>query len=784
MNKPYLDFLKTKRHKIVDCGINIQTTSIHPKLFEWQKDIVRWACRKGRCAIFLDTGLGKTFIQLEWARLIGERTLIIAPLSVARQTVREAKKIDIDVTYVRSHTDITDDNKLWITNYEMASQFDFSTFGAVVLDESSILKSIGGKTRKFLTELCESVRYKLCCTATPAPNDYIELGNHTEFLGICKQSEMLAMFFVNANKEHTIVFENKAYRKKGTNKGGTEWRLKHHAETPFFRWLSSWAITMTKPSDLGYDDDGFILPELTITPVYVHSEYKPANQLFFTHLHGITDRAEVRKSTLNGKLEKLKDIVTGDSGQWIIWCGLDTESNEALSILDNAIEVKGSDNPEYKVSTLESFQDGNVNILVTKPKIAGFGMNFQNAHNMVFLGLNDSWETYYQCIRREWRYGQTNPVNVYLILHDAEAEIHQNILRKDAMAKRLKGKLIEQIQVYEKEELGMKQNLKTDYTEDTVNGNGWVAMLGDSCQRLKEIPDSSIDLSVYSPPFADLFTYSSSEYDLGNSNGWGEFFSHYSYIIREVLRVTKTGRLTCVHTSDIPAMLNRDGYMGMRDFPGEVIRAYEKEGWVFVGRAFVQKNPQAQAIRVKAKGLAFGQLRRDSADSRPALIDQILLLKKPGNNDVPVKPVENGELDNEMWIEWANGIWLGIPETETLQFGKARGADDEKHICPLQLGTIERCIKLYSNPGEIILTPFGGIGSEAYMAIKLNRKATLIELKQEYFNVAVSNMRNAEELINSNNLFTVADFNSNDNSHLPPGPGGLHLMIQEEQELL
>ncbi len=749
----YKEFLKTKRSKVIDNGKDINKLQTHPLLFEWQKDIVRWACKKGSSAIFLDTGLGKTFIQLEWARLMGERTLIIAPLSVARQTVNEAKKIGIDIKYIRSQAEMNK-NKIWITNYEMIEHFDYSKFGAVVLDESSILKSIGGKTRNKLTDLCPDVKYRLCCTATPAPNDYIELGNHTEFLGICKQTEMLAMFFVNANKEHTIVFENKVYRKKGSNKGGTEWRLKHHAEQPFFKWLSSWAITMTKPSDLGYEDDGFILPKLSITPIYTHSDYTPKDQLFFTHLHGIADRANIRKATLNSKLDKLKEIVDSDNGQWIIWCGLDSESKGAISIIKDATEVKGSDNIEYKVATLESFQDGNVRVLVTKPKIAGFGMNFQNAHNMIFLGLNDSWETYYQCIRREWRYGQKFPVNVYLLLHDTEAEIHQNVLRKDALANRLKSKLIEQIQIYEKEELGMNVDLKVDYKEDIVNHDGWVAMLGDSCQRLKDIPDNSIDLSVYSPPFADLFTYSSSEYDLGNSNGWGEFFNHYNFIINEVLRVTKPGRLTCVHTSDIPAMASRDGYIGLKDFPGEVIRAYEKRGWVFTGRAFVQKNPQSQAIRVKSKALLFVQLRKDSSDSRPALIDQVLIFKKPGDNIIPIKPVENGELDNETWIEWAHGIWLGIPETETLQFGVARGADDEKHICPLQLGTIERCIKLYSNPGERVLTPFGGIGSEAYMAIKLGRKATLIELKQEYFKVAVSNMRKAESESKVTDMFS------------------------------
>ncbi len=747
----YTEFLRTKQFNTINQGVVVNRNLIHPKLFDWQKDIVIWALRKGRCAVFLDTGLGKTFIQLEWARLLGENTLIIAPLSVARQTVREAQKVGIEIRYIRNQTEVTPDNKLWITNYEMAGEFDFSQFGAVVLDESSILKSIGGKTRQKLTEYCRNIKYRLCCTATPAPNDYIELGNHTEFLGICKMSEMLAMFFIKANKEHTlqILGDGGVYHKKGTNKGGIEWRLKHHAEQSFFKWLSSWAVTMTKPSDLGYDDDGFILPPLNIKPIYVHSEYKPENQLLFTHLHGITDRVKVRQSTLNGKLEKLKEIVEGDSSSWIIWCGLDAESKSAVSVLDRASEVKGSDSLDYKVNTLEQFQDGNVRILVTKSKIAGFGMNFQNAHNMVFFGLNDSWEGYYQCIRREWRYMQREPVNVYLIIHAAEVEIYENILRKDAMAKRLKEKLIAQIRIYEQEELGMKSELRMEYKEDTIRGNGWVAMLGDSCERLKEITENSVDLSVYSPPFADLFTYTSSERDLGNSRGWDEFFEHYQFIIREILRVTKQGRLTCVHTSDIPALAQKDGYIGIKDFPGSVIKAYESEGWIFHGRCFIQKNPQAQAIRTHGKALLFVQLRKDSSDSRPALIDQILIFKKEGQSEVPVTPVKNGEMDNETWIEWAHGIWIGIQETDTLQFTKARGNDDEKHICPLQLGTIERCIKLYSNPNEMVLTPFGGIGSEAYIALKLGRKAILLELKPEYFNVAVKNMRQAESVANS-----------------------------------
>jgi DNA modification methylase/superfamily II DNA or RNA helicase len=741
----YQEFLSSKRTFIRPIGRIINKNDINPILFDFQKDVVSWAVHKGRAAIFLDTGMGKTFVQLEWARLLSKKTLIIAPLSVARQTVREGRKIGLDVRYIRHNDEVDTDHLLFITNYEMISNIVIAQFDAVVLDESSILKALGSKTRKRLTELCKSIPYRLACTATPAPNDNVEIGNHAEFLGICTQAEMLSMFFVNANKEHTFIIDEKAYRKKGSNAAGTEWRIKHHAEIPFFEWLSSWAITMIKPSDLNYDDDGFILPELRIITHFVKADYKPDDQLFFIGLKGIKDRAQVRSNTVDDKLNELSKIINPlSSDQWIIWTGLDKESTAVKNVLHGAIEVKGDDEPEYKAKAFEDFQDGNIKILVTKPRIGGFGMNFQNAHNMVFFGLNDSWETWYQCIRREWRYGQVNPVNVYVILSSLEEAVYENIKRKDLMAARLRTGLIEQIKKYELGELKMIEPTFSDYKEKTIKGGNWTAMLGDSALRLKEIDSNSIHLSVYSPPFADLYTYTDSEHDLGNSRNSEEFFRHYQFIITEILRVTKPGRLTCVHVSDIPAMAQKDGYIGIKDFPGDVIRAYEQYGWVFSGRAFVQKNPQAQAIRTKAKALLFVQLRKDSTDSRPALIDQILLFKKPGENEIPVNPVANGDMDNEKWIEWANGIWLGIHETDTLQYTKARDTDDEKHICPLQLGTIERCIKLYSNPGEIVLTPFMGIGSEIYQAIKFNRSGIGIELKESYFEVAVKNLKEIE----------------------------------------
>lgn len=750
----YQEFLQQKAVNVQAVGIKVDRKDVHPLLFDWQREVVQWAVGKGRCAIFADTGLGKTFMQLEWARLLGEKTLIVAPLSVARQTAREALRLDLSVPYVRSQAEVTE--CISVTNYDMVDNFDLAQFGAVVLDESSILKAIGGKTRQKLTRLCAGIPYRLCCTATPAPNDYTELGNHVEFLGVCKASEMLAMFFINANHEHTFNISGKSYTKKGSNKGGQEWRLKHHAEAPFFRWMATWAMALMKPSDLGYDDDGFILPELRITSHFVPVEYQSDGQLFFTHIKGIRDASRIRRDTAGARSAKLLDLVGENDEQWIVWCGLDAESHLVANSIDGAVEVKGNDQPEEKARAFEEFQDGKIRVLVTKPTIGGFGMNFQNAHNMAFFGLNYSWEQYYQCIRREWRYGQTWPVNVHIIMSEVEESVLQNIMRKDAQAMRLRQRLIELISDHEREELKLNTTLRSSYVQDEVTGKCFTVKLGDSCERLAEIADNSIALSVYSPPFADLYTYTDSERDLGNSRDWDEFFTHYGFIIRELLRVTAPGRLSCVHTSDIPAMAMKDGYIGVRDFPGAVIRAHEAEGWVFVGRAFVQKNPQAQAIRTKSKALLFVQLAKDSAHSRPALIDQILLFKKLGENVIPITPVASGELDNERWIEWANGIWTGISESDTLQFANARDADDEKHICPLQLGTIERCIKLWSNPGELVLSPFAGIGSEGYVAVKTGRRFVGIELKRSYFDVAIRNLAEAEQLVNQVDLFQAA----------------------------
>jgi DNA modification methylase len=286
-------------------------------------------------------------------------------------------------------------------------------------------------------------------------------------------------------------------------------------------------------------------------------------------------------------------------------------------------------------------------------------------------------------------------------------------------------------------------------TSDVSQGDGWTITNGDCVEGVAALPDASIDLSVYSPPFISLYTYTASERDMGNCANEAQFFEHFGFLIRELARVTKPGRLSCCHVAQVPAMLARDGYIGMKDFRGHTIDAFEANGWIYHGEVCIDKDPQAQAIRTKSKGLLFVQMRKDSSWSRPALADYVLFFRRPGDNAVPIQP----DITNEQWIEWARPIWYGIRESDTLQVAEARGDDDERHICPLQLGTIERCIRLWSNPGELVLSPFTGIGSEGYEAVRLGRRFIGFELKPQYAAVAAKNLREAEGLKLQGSLF-------------------------------
>lgn len=432
----YEAFLAGKRRVVTDHGRQAKASEVHPSLFDFQRDIVLWALRKGRAAIFADTGLGKTRMQVEWARLTGERCLILAPLAVAQQTIREAAELGVAVTYARSKEE-SPPAGITITNYERLDRFDLSAFGAVVLDESSILKAFSGTIKKALVAGFAETPWRLACTATPAPNDLEELCNHADFLGWMKPSEMRSTFFIADSRGEFMRY-----------------RLKRHAHAAFYRWLASWAMAVKLPSDLGYDDGDFRLPGLDVRAHFVNADYCPEGQLFATALHGVSEQAEVRRATMADRVARAVEVVAAEPNEpWLIWCGLNEESRAIAAAIPGAVEVTGSDHPDYKASALLDFAEGRSQVLVTKVGIAGFGMNFQRCARMAFVGLGYSFESYYQALRRCYRFGQTREVVAHVVLSEIERSIFDTILLKERQAAELSGGLLAEVRDYERAEL-------------------------------------------------------------------------------------------------------------------------------------------------------------------------------------------------------------------------------------------------------------------------------------------------------------------------------------------
>ena len=418
----YNSFLAGKRVTDAPTGLD-EIPDLNPSLFDFQHDITRWALRRGRAAIFADCGMGKTLMQLEWARCVPGRVLIVAPLAVASQTVAEAKRFSIPgVAYHRSDDSAT---PIVVCNYEMLDRFDPADFTGIVLDESSILKSYTGKFRNQIIQDWGRIPFRLCATATPAPNDFMELGNHAEFLGAMSRVEMLASFFVHDGGE--------------TQK----WRLKGHAESEFWKWLCSWAVMIRKPSDLGYDDGKFILPECHIHQVQVDHNPETEGMLFALEARTLIERRSARKSSLLERVGTVADMVNQSKECWLVWCDLNMESDALCRAIPDAVEVRGSDDLHVKEQRLNGFSKGEHRVLVTKPSIAGWGMNWQHCAHVAFTGLSDSYEQFYQAIRRCWRFGQDREVNCYVVTASTEGAVVANIKRKERAAENMALQMVE-----------------------------------------------------------------------------------------------------------------------------------------------------------------------------------------------------------------------------------------------------------------------------------------------------------------------------------------------------
>ncbi len=745
----YSEFLSSKRIVSDPAGFDVALNDLHPVLFPFQRDVTRWALKRGRAALFLDTGLGKTIQQLEWARHVHRHTggdvLILAPLAVSSQTAREAEKLGLSVTICREQSDARPG--INITNYERLHLFDRGAFSGIVLDESGILKAFGGETRKQLTEFASTIPYRLCCTATPAPNDLIELTNHAEFLDIMTGKEIIALFFTqDGNTTH-------------------KWRLKGHAKVDFWRWMASWSVAVRKPSDLGYEDGDFQLPPLQMHQ-HVVDVPTPQYTLFPVEAQTLQERQRARRESIGDRVAAVAELVNASDEPWIVWCDLNAESQAITKAIPGAIEVTGSDTPEHKEWALQAFVAGEFRVLVSKPTICGYGMNLQHCAHMAFVGISDSYEQQYQAIRRCWRFGQSRPVHVHVVTAETEGAVVKNIERKERQA----AAMMEEIVSHMNHGIGATNAARNEmtYREDVATGQDWTLYLGDSVRMIERIDDDSVGLTVTSPPFPGMYAYTNSAHDMGNTDGLEEMIEHFRYLLPGLLRVTMPGRMVCIHLVQLTAMKGRDGFIGLKDYRGRVIDLFGQEGFHYAGEVTIEKNPQIQAVRNKERGLLFKSLATDSSVMRMALADYLLYFRKPGDNPIPIRAGQSekynagaGWISEQEWIEWASPVWFrhragqpgGIRETNVLNVAQARDTDDERHLCPLQLDVIDRAIKLWSAPGDLVFDPFNGIGSVGYEAVKLDRRYVGCELKESYWKTAQDTLRRASAERDQGTLF-------------------------------
>ena len=899
----YEEFVQSKRRTEVPTGHNPGELNQH--LFDFQRTIVAWAVRRGRAAIFADTGLGKTLMQLSWAHEVASHTggavLVLAPLAVSEQTIEQGAKFGIEVKRVPKGESV-DGAGIWITNYERMDAIDFASLAGLVLDESSILKSHDGKTRAKIIEQSQMVPYRLSCTATPSPNDFDELGNQCEFLGVMTRNEMLATYFVN-----------------DTGDTGT-WKLKGWGSERFWEWMGSWSVVLRSPADLGFDGSRYELPPLEYFEHVVETE-PLGDDLFSRPAMTLTDRRKAQRNSIESRCKALANVVNADTSEpWLIWCHLNDEADFLASLIPGSVNVQGSDSPEFKVcgsrwflgddslqndvfsdklsvtekellgwmtkkkldaltcgsttkKTKKNLGQGQENsetsttrqetqstqqtqsgkkeqgqqlengllkiqknekrsesknmaltqqgmtqclidnmdcaqsagqairaireaddsmlttvtplvspggcfatpaildlessktqsevlieqsstsekqtrsgrVLISKARIFGYGLNMQHCARMAFVGLDDSFEKFYQAVRRCYRFGQERSVHVHLFTAENEGQILANLKRKEKAHNELSKNMVEFMKDIMDKELQGTANIVDDYKEDTYTSERVTVHMGDCVKWAKRMDSDSIDYSVFSPPFVDLFTYSNSDHDMGNCTSDEEFNQQFRYLVDELFRVIKPGHNVSFHCMNLPTTKMRHGHIGVRDFRGELIRIFQEAGFIYHSEVCIWKDPVVAMQRTKALGLLHKTIRENATMSRQGLPDYVVTMRKPGDVVDRVKHDGVDDLPVDLWQKYASPVWFDIDQSKTLNKLPARDDKDLKHMCPLQLDVIERCIHLWSQKGDLVFSPFTGIGSEGYMAVKMGRRFIGTELKPSYFELACQNIEEAKK---------------------------------------
>ena len=554
----------------------------------------------------------------------------------------------------------------------------------------------------------------------------MELGQHSEFLGVMPYLEMLAMYFVHDGGETS------------------KWRLRKHAKDDFWKFVMTWAIAIDNPKTLGFNHDGYDLPEIEYIEHTIPVE-NLTNSLFGDVAVSATEINKDLRRSLDKRINKTNSIINDlPDEQFIVW-GLQNAETDALNkLIDESVNVQGSDKPEVKANNLNGFAREEFKRLITKTSIASFGMNYQQCHNMIFCSYDFKFEQFYQAVRRCYRFGQKQKVKVHLLVPESQKNVRKSILEKE----KKHFEMIKEMSNYSANTDYKTAVSKVKVTNKEIVTDNYSVFNGDCVQTLQQLPDNCADISVFSPPFAELYVYSDKKEDMGNVANYKQFEQHFKYLIPELKRVVKDGRIVAVHCMDLPIQKGKEGFIGLRDFSGMLVDWFTDKGFIYHSRATLWKNPVTEMQRTKALGLLHKTIKKDSSMSRVGIPDYVLFFRNEGENLTPITHQDTDAnkadyLPVDLWQKYASPVWYDVDYKRTLQYTTARDNNDEKHICPLQLDTIERVLHLYSNEGETVLSPFGGIGSEGYQALKMNRKSISVELKESYFEINKKNHKAA-----------------------------------------
>lgn len=497
---------------------------------------------------------------------------------------------------------------------------------------------------------------------------------------------------------------------------------------------------LRSPSDIGFDGSRYELPPPEYIEHVVQTEV--SGDLFAKPANTLAERRKAQRDSIEARCRALADVVNADTNEpWIIWCHLNDEAEMLERLIPGSVNVQGSDTVEFKTKNMMDFTHGTLRVLISKAKIAGFGMNWQHCARMAFVGLDDSFEKFYQAVRRCHRFGQKRTVHVHMFTAENEGQILANLKKKELAHNEMSHKMIEHMKDIMNQELAGTVNVTDEYREDTHEGDGFTVHLGDCVKWMRRMGDNSIDYSVFSPPFADLFTYSNSDHDMGNCGDDAEFHQQIKFMITEMYRILKPGRNVSFHCMNLPTTKMRQGFIGLRDFRGDLIRAFQEVGFIYHSEVCIWKDPVVAMQRTKALGLLHKTIRENSTMTRMGLPDYVVTMRKPG--DCETRVTHGDDLPVLLWQKYASPIWDDINQSRTLNKLPARDENDTKHCCPLQLDVIERCIHLWTNPGDLIFSPFTGIGSEGYCAVQMGRKFVGTELKPLYWELAVQNIADA-----------------------------------------